>query len=263
MPGQLCSGVGRRRRAQAPPRRTVVAMTSVRRLVNRAHALDALPYSPSSLGERALDRLARRRRDRAARDSTWAAIEARRNTGGSGKILISDDLTFAELEQQRAIAHRLTPDPWWATIARRCVRTTAAGLVAGVGARIQLAARGWADGDVISLSHTFCERLGAQLCALSAAAHGWPDSEAFPTPESWTGALERHGAALVRYGAGVDDRELSAAIEAWYHLVIDPGADPDAAQAAFEHQSELEEARLADAKAALHFVAEHLESLWD
>ncbi len=72
--------------------------------------------------------------------------------------------------------------------------------------------------------------LGAQLLSLAAEAHGWPESAEFRTFEDWVHALRTNGEALLAYAA--DDADGQVAVTA-------------------------------DAKAALRWVADHLEHLWD
>lgn len=232
-------------------------------LASAADAFDRLAFSPARLGERAVLRFQRQRRRRAAADPGWAAIEARRETGRSAKILLSSDLTLADWDTQRRIAERLTPDPWWLPFARQLSGARLGGPVAKLGWAAQRARRGWADRDLWSLGHVACSRLGAQLAALAEQGHGWPESDEFPTPDDWQSALQVHAGALVRYGTGGADRELTAALHDWYELAVRHDVPGETLEAAKVRLDTLEASILDDAKAALHWVGDHLEQLWD
>lgn len=94
--------------------------------------------------------------------------------------------------------------------------------------RVQLATRGWADQDCWSLDVVLCQRLGAQLRHLADTDHGWPE-QLYAEPEHWQNALRHHADLLQRY---------------------DP-FEPDG------------DTGVEDARAALRWVANHLEWIWD
>ena len=77
-----------------------------------------------------------------------------------------------------------------------------------------------------NLGSALCRSLGGQLLHLAATTHGWPAGEEFPTDEDWARTHRVHGQALLAYDAGDADRAAAA-------------------------------------RAALHWVADHLGQLWD
>jgi len=91
--------------------------------------------------------------------------------------------------------------------------------------------RGWDQRALYSLDSHLAETLGAQLTALARIAHGYPGT--YPGGfEGWVADLGRNGAALSAYGA--IDNLMPEHDHIW-----------------------------ADAREALHWVADHLGALWD
>ena len=137
--------------------------------------------------------------------------------------------------------------------------------------RRQLVRRGWADTDTWGLDHTLCLRLGAQLLHLADTAHGWPGDDEFPTYEDWTTALRANGQALLDYAKRPGQGELTSK---WHDLKFgkDPGSDwlskinsedDEPTKVAWTELISLGERLDAAGQEALHWVADHLGSLWD
>lgn len=195
-------------------------------------AYDRSPFSPAGLAEMVSRRLHERRRALAAGDAEWVAIEDRKEPDGS--VVLSADLTFDDLKRQRAIEERLLPTPvldGWLQRLRRVSATTAVTRVETAWAR---ARRGWAPADTWSMDVHLCDIVAGMLLHLADNAHGWPGSPEFETPQEWDTALRSTAVAL---GAYADAH--------------DTGDDAD------------DETVLAEAKQAMHWVAENLPSLWD
>ena len=232
------------------------------RLVSLASAFDDASFSPRTLAGRAADRFFDRRRARAAADPTWAAIEARRHGDGPGIRMLDADLTIADWHTQRHIERQLTPDPWWLAPVLVLSRLHRAHLAGRCQALAERARRGWSQQDLWSLDTVLCARLGAQLAALADVGCGWPDADEFPTADSWKQALRTQAHALLRYGRGAP--EAAAATDAWYALAA--GADSpereEEAAAALAHLADVDEDVADAARAALHWVADHLGMLW-
>lgn len=107
-----------------------------------------------------------------------------------------------------------------------------------------LGTRGWYKTDAWNLDTVFTERLGRQLLALDDYGNGYPGDM---TPETWSAELRHAAYMLLLYAEREEELDL---IEM---------SDPDW----IKKSHELEAERLNDAKAALHWVADHLQSLWD
>ena len=228
------------------------------KLVDR---LEGAPLSPAWSAKWVLSLLGEQRKARAGQDPVWAAIEARRNDGGAGKIFLSENLTIADWEEQRRIAIRLTPDPAWVPLARWLVDHPASTALHRARYYWQRLSRGWADFDLASLDKSLSSQLGAELVELSRRSHGWPAGEEFPTPQEWCAALRAAGASLKAYGDG--SKEVDGLLDAWHELACDPKADPLAVKEAFDRHSQAELMVARDATEALQWVALHLEALWD
>lgn len=141
---------------------------------------------------------------------------------------IDETTAVEELLAHEALGLRMLP----LTRAERLAHTLErVSLSAGVTAACDawdLARRGWARSDVWSLDVPLCRRLGTTLLEMARLTPGWPRGDQYPSYDDWTSALRTHGAALYAYGTG--DLE-------------DPGL-------------------LAEAKTAMHWVADNLEHLW-
>jgi hypothetical protein len=235
--------------------------TAARAAQTLAAAADAFPLTPQNVAQRIIDRFHDRRAARAAGDPTWAAIQQRRHRDGSELLTLrSDDLSWADWETQREIEHRLTPDPWWLPAVRRVADarpTRPLRHVRHAGQRIR---RGWDDTSTYDLGGSITAQLADQLEHLAATTHGWPDSEKYPTFESWTAELRHHATQLRRWGGSPEQR---AALDRWHALATDTAADAAAMQHAWETLQALEIADTQAATAAMHWVADHLGTLWD
>lgn len=104
-------------------------------------------------------------------------------------------------------------------------------LINKIAASVPRARSGWAPRDTWSADLYICRVVGGLLLHIAEHAHAWPGTEEFPTYEDWTAALRSHGERLVRYGE-------------------EPFPD------------ETEDRQVA-AQASLHWVADHLGSIWD
>lgn len=100
----------------------------------------------------------------------------------------------------------------------------------------QRLSQGWDQTSVWSLDTHLTKILGAQLTYMAEIAHGWHPSPEHPTFEDWTNQLHQHGAALSHYAVN-------------FHDYRDTDRD--------------DKATLANAQAALHWVADNLPALWD
>lgn len=220
-----------RQQRQARPIRRVAGLLD--------DAVTALPW----VILRVLDR---QTHQRALRDPEYARIEALRNEANGHVIAFSSEkgLDFNAWAYQDAVRERMTAHPKLERLIRLGLRRNFTDLLTAAQSVQQRARRGWDDTSVWNLSHALPKTLGTQLLALAEEAHGWPESEDFPTFEDWTAALRANGTALLAYGTV--DKELDAM----------PIHDLDAINAR-------EAQRLAEAQAALHWVADHLPSLWD
>ena len=210
----------------------------------------------------AIDRLYAKRDRLAAKDPIWAAIQARRIKDDSrNMVFLSDDLSIADWEQQQEIERSLVPDPWWYNFALKLTNRPLRDLVNTLKAVSQRSRRGWSTGEVHDLGHSLAARLADQLDFLAENAHGWPGEHTeWPTFEDWTAALHEKATSLRRF-AGTAATEES--LTYWYTLASDATADKEETRLAFERHNALEEADIAAAKEAMHWVAEHLDILWD
>lgn len=229
-------------------------------LRNVADTIDRIPFTPARLAERALHDLAKRRRRRAQSDPRYAAIEARRDTGGPTRKFLSDDLTIADWEEQTRIARNITPDPWWVPAARRIKDLTASRALSEATHLHQRVTRGWSDADAWNAAWHLTTVTAAMLDQLADTAHGWPGNDEFPTFDTWVTALRANAANLRRFTNDPDERATQAR---WWALATDPDADPDQVEEAFTAHLDAEGAAKAAAADAMRWVADHLNHLWD
>jgi len=238
---------------------TVSSMLSWDTLLDAAYTLDNLPFSPSSLAKRARDDFFAKQKKSAAADPRWSAIEELRQTGNGTVLLLSDDLDIADWAEQDEIEERITPKPVWLPLARKLEGARLARLVGAIKRDTQRARRGWADRDTYGLDQHLCGVLGAMLVHLAQEGCGYPGTEEFPTPELWNQALQENGQALLSYSTGRDEELLNK----WHALAISREADEEDREVAFDQMQADDAARYANAQQALHWVADHLGSLWD
>jgi hypothetical protein len=202
----------------------------------------------------------KRLKKRAEKDPVWTAIEARRHIeGSSSKRLLDEELTLADWETQRKIEAALTPEPAWYKAVRKGDDLSVAGVLGRTVAFVQRGRRGYAESDVWSLDHYLTGVLAGALSRLAATGHGWPGTEEFPTPDIWEEKLRAVAADL----KGWQDGGSLELLNAWHELATDAASDDDVTQAAFVAMTKDDEERYAKAQAALVWVSEHLESLWD
>lgn len=231
------------------------------RLAGAASQLDSLPFSPSRLGERLFCSHLDRRERRAASDPVWAAIESKRDTGGPGQILLSDDLDLSDWTLQDEIADELTPEPVWVPWALRAKDLRLSAGVRAVQYALQRVQRGWDDSQVWSLSYHHERILGEQLLALAETAHGWPSSPEFPTFEDWQGALRHHGTVLSTHGWM--EHTADASLDRWHDVATSATTSEEQKDAADALHREEEEAAASRVVESLHWVADHNQLLWD
>lgn len=119
----------------------------------------------------------------------------------------------------------------------------------------QRATRGWATDEVWNLDQTMCLRLAEQLDYLARHGWGWPGNDEFPTPDSWTAALQQTARQLRRV---TTSPAAEAAADTWM-------ATPDGPEkeAAWHQMVEIETADRDAVRHALHWVADHHQHLWD
>jgi hypothetical protein len=99
----------------------------------------------------------------------------------------------------------------------------------------QRVTRGWDDTATWSLDTHLARTLGAQLSHLADVTHGFPSGRTYQEFEQWQEALRTNGKALTLYAEGIH-----------------------------EYEDNIDHAKLiADAEAALHWVADNFGSLWD
>lgn len=225
-----------------------------------ARCVDALPVAPAQLADRAVSSVFDRRVAAAERDPRWAAIEARRETGQPGKLLLSDDLTLADWELQRRIEEELVPDPWWWPVAVRARRWHAAAAVDRCRYRAQRARRGWSDRDAYDVARHLAAVAAGMLEHLADTTVGWPCNDRYRTPEDWQRALRTHAQALAAY---VHDPEDDVLLDTWGAVAVDPDGDADALDAARSAWAARAEARAEAAAAAMHWIADNFDLLWD
>lgn len=237
-----------------------IALTGARRV---ASGVDRIPTMPANAAEFAIGRHVQRVQRRAARDVEWAEIEAyRHDPAHPGLSILSDDtLTMDDWDRQAEIARRITPDPVWLPLAHKARNITAHRVVNDVATAVQLAVRGWADRDIISLDGVLCHRLGRQLLHLAERAHGWPCNDEFPEYDDWTAALRHHGTVLAGYGSRGSFND--AAWDAYMAVKKNPDATAEERTKALQDLHEAEEAEARNVTASLTWVAQHHRALWD
>jgi hypothetical protein len=221
--------------------------------------LDRSRLTPQGWADRKLDRFHDLRTQRASQDPRWQEIQSLR--GPDGLTMISEDVGWPEWHEQRRIAERLTPDPWWMPVLRRVSQVS---LVRGrqhAVFSLQRSSRGWSDRDVWNLDRHICATLAGQLQHLADHGHSWPGEAAgWPDVYSWQADLRRQAALLLAY---VEDEDVDNATNRWHDLAVRRGAEPESLDAALHSIDELERARTEGAKQALRWVSDHLEYLWD
>lgn len=137
----------------------------------------------------------RKRKEAAAKDPTWASIEARRGPGPF-KLMLSDDLSWADLETQQEIedklykghtwVHRLN---WW--LQAHGPKTQRRKLKAFW----HRGRRGWADSDTWNLCDYLARVIADSIEHLSRHTHGYPvvdgDVEGSFSAEDWEQVLAK------------------------------------------------------------------------
>lgn len=182
------------------------------RIRNVAHDFDNARWSPHSLGQAFWFRRLQRRREAAARDPEWAAIESRRDSGRDGfRVFLSDDLTLDDWYRQHEIEDWITPATTLDRVALAASRWETIRAVSALSTLTSRVRRGWAPIDCWSLGHWLCRSLGHAMLYLAAHNTTWPGNEDFPTAEDWEAALRKHGQILAGYDAMDDDSAASAA----------------------------------------------------
>jgi hypothetical protein len=236
-----------------------------KRLHTVARHLDDLPIAPHQLGVRAIDHFIDKRKRQAATNPEWAEIEARRHRSGRPGIMFlsdEDNLTWAHNAIQRRIEADITPSPWWLPYAHRLRNWQLARLVGDATWTAQRARRGWSDRDAWNAGHHLARIAGDMCNRLADTAHGCPGTDQYPTVESWQAALRLHAAHLTTYGYD-NDTETTRLLNAWGDLVDNPDSDPADVTAASHRHRQRELAVWDDARISMHWIAEHLDTLWD
>lgn len=98
----------------------------------------------------------------------------------------------------------------------------------------QRVVRGWDDRSVWCLHDHLAKTLGAQLVHMADTSWGYPGTAVYPTFESWSADLRRHGEALLALHKG-----------------------------SFDCRPDDEDALWRPAREALRWVADNLGALWD
>ena len=238
---------------------TGAEITADRLLDAVLRVLDRSRFTPQGWASRRIDRFLDERQRKAALDTRWQEIQQRR--GPKGLILLSDDLSWSDCEEQRRIAENLLPDPWWMPVLRRVSNLSLVDARRDARFRRQRARRGWSDADVWSLDNHLCRTLAGQLEQLADNANVWPgEGTQWVDEHAWQADLRRNAALLRRYAdsVGVDDVTSD-----WYRLAHRRGTDPVEVEAASATIVALEKEQLDGARAALHWVADNLQYLWD
>lgn len=121
----------------------------------------------------------------------------------------------------------------------------------------QRLSRSWDDRAIWSLDHHICSTLAQQLRALADSPFGWP-GEPWESPEHWESDLRKNAALLEQYATihtlGAHER---------FSAITDPRATPEQATAAIDALHDTESRIIAEAQAALIWVAGVLPHLWD
>ncbi len=196
----------------------------------------------------------------AAANEEWAAIEARRRGAGRGTIFLSKEhgLSFTEYETQRRIEEELVPTPRWVSLYHWAKARRPSQILRRRVATVERGRRGFSERDLADFPHYLTATLARALTELADLAHGWPGDGEFPAMEDWTAALRENAAALAAYTEG----DADGSVAEWYAAASDPGRQ-DEADDLSRARREREDARREAARAALVWVAEHFEHLWD
>lgn len=224
----------------------------------------ALTRDPSPtylLADKLIEHHYDRRTRLAEKNPEWAAIQRRRVIPGSSNTLfLGPALTIADAARQREIEEQLLPDPYWLPVARFFLNRPGHRAASFTRQTAQRARRGWTDQEMYSLGSHLAATTAAQLTHLARNGHGWPHSEEFPTYQHWADALHAAAAGLSRLDGSP---EAEAASDAWYELTSSRTASSAEIDAAASRMHALEAADIEAAKAAMHWVADHLPELWD
>lgn len=254
-------------------------LDAAERLTPTVRRLDELPFSPTRVGEAATHRLYQRRRDAAAKNPTWAAIQALRNPRPDGTAtLLSDDLSWDHFRQQHAIERSAAPDPWWAPAARHAqalrARTGWGYLLRGT----QRLARGWDDIEAYNMASALPQRIGEQLLWLTERGHGWPgEHHGYPTVEHWHTEVLAHARTLLTAGWGspaaheelrkawlTAARRRDHATNTFRGVTVEDTTQVEEAAAAARQALDAAESAAEQAvRASMHWVADNLNLLWD
>lgn len=233
-----------------------------RHVPRAARSLASLwPPTPANLAEVAIRRHLRRRERLAAADPAWAEIEARRRTGAGRVVFLSADLGlgFPEAATQERIAETALPNPWWMPAAQRLRHWHLHRVTGEVRHRYQRAARGWSHADAWSAGRHLAT-IAADMCDhVAANTHSWPHSAVHPTFEDWQADLTHHAAALRRW---VNSEGEGGLTSHWYTAASDADRQ-DEAEELFAELHALQESNVDGARAAMRWIAEHLDGLWD
>ena len=232
----------------------------LRTLDNAASRFDESVLSPRWVAGKARQRFFDRRRRCAETNPAWRAIEDRRHVDGRpSSIFISEEagLGWPEWEEQNRIEEELTPRPWWLPLAEWVDNARLTVPVNVIQERNQRATRGFTDSDVWNMSTRLCGRIAEMLDVLADESHGWPDN-VYETFEEYVAALREHAGVLRAYAEGDDSGWESE----WLRLASDPATADEAKSFLLDHNA-AEVARLEAAQQSMHWVADHLNELWD
>lgn len=198
-----------------------------------------------------------RRKALAMRNERYAEIEARRFCENGNSVFMSEELElgWTEWNEQQVILEAI-PSRAWVTLARFGTQRPLKRAKSNARHAAQRVTRGWDDKALWSLDHHLCATLAQQLRALADTANGWPAHE-FDSFEDWQLALRSRADSL----AGYASRDEGPAQRAWLDA-LDSG-DVHGADAFREAALAEERAAIEAAKGAMHWVADHLETLWD
>lgn len=218
--------------------------------------LDRSRFTPQGWAQARIEALHDERRRRAMLHPRWQEIQALRGPGGL--TLLSDEVGWADWEEQSKIEHDLLPDPWWLPVLRRISQMSLLGARARAGHAGQRVSRGWSDRDVWSLDTHLCRTLAGQLRQLADEGLAWPgDTSRWVDEYAWQAELRRNADLLWRYADG----DVSSSH--WYELASSRDSDPQKVADAWTEIVARDQERLDGAKTALRWVADHLEHLWD
>jgi hypothetical protein len=156
------------------------------------------------------------------------------------------------------ISEQVAPDPAWAGLARRVEQWRLSDAVRAGRAFVERGGQGWAEVDTWDLGTYLARVAGEALAALADSGQSWPAGE-FSSPADWQAALRTQSEALLVWGRGEGGK---AEADRWYEL-DESGEHEQEAQVAWVALAEAEEQARADAQAAMAWVAEHMDTLWD